>query len=214
MQLIFDNPIIKQFKNRYKRFFIDMTDGTTIYCPNPGKMADILIENSDCILTANTDNIPLKIEAIKIEDIWIGVNTQNPNKIAELLLPYLFPGEVFKKEVCISKNYRCDFASENKIIEVKNVHWKINNTAFFPDCPTLRGAKQMLELSELTKQYECYVIYIVQRNDCNQVSIADFIDQTYFNNHSIAKQNGLKILAFSCYLDITGITIYKQIPFI
>jgi sugar fermentation stimulation protein A len=201
---------IKYFKNRYKRFFIEFTDDTVGYCPNTGKMSDLLIPNSPCFLSPNTAKLPLKLEAINIDEVWIGTNTHNPNKLASTLLKEIFPNENFKVEVKFGQ-YRCDFASSNKIIEVKYVHWKIGDTAYFPDCIAVRGARQMLDLINLSTKYECYVIYILQRNDCEKVQITSWIDKDYYNNSCLAMKYGIIMKAFNCNISPGSISINKAI---
>lgn len=209
------NSHIMYFQERKKRFLAYMkfnnTTDTLTYCCNPGKMADILVLNSECIVTSKTSGIPYEWQAIKIENEWIGVNTSIPNKLIKNILPQLFPNEIFQAEKSFGQ-YRADFASDTIIIEVKNVHWKKDGIAYFPDCVTTRGARQLLDLAELSNKYQCYIIYVVQRQDVEFIKIADFIDKKYWTNYKLAPN--LKTLAFNCHIDSKGIKIHKQIEFI
>lgn len=204
-----------KFLRREKRFFAYMDyngNEKVAYCCNPGKMADILIPQSDCIVTEKLSGIKYEWQAVNIDNNWIGVNTANPNKLIKMILPDLFSTEKFLTEKAFGQ-YRADFASENIIIEVKNVHWKVNNVAYFPDCVTSRGARQILDLIELSRQYQCYIIYVVQRNDVNIIKVADFIDKKYAENVKLAEQHGIKTLAFNCLINENGISIDKEIIF-
>lgn len=208
------NSRIAQFKKREKRFTVFWTDGTNGYCPNPGKMADLLESNCDCLITPIATKSKWRWEAAFIQGTWVGVNTHSPNQIMKNYLHNLFPNEEFKSEVSFGQ-YRADFASDNKVIEVKNVHWKVDNIARFPDCVTVRGARQMLDLTELQKTgKKCYVIYVVQRSDIKQMGVADWIDKNYDANTKIAKQSGVKFLGFSCNIDENNVNIKEQIEFI
>ena len=202
------------FVKREKRFFVRMiyrNNEELVYCPNPGKMRDILIPGSRCLVSAKTTGLSWQWEFVNIENQWIGINTAIPNKLTELLLGDIFPGENFKREVKFGQ-FRADFASKDKIIEVKNVHWVRNNIAYFPDCVTVRGARQLLDMIELKKQdYDCYFIYILQRNDVQNLTVADDIDPIYAQNAKLAKENGIKFLAFNCSINQDGIKIEKQI---
>ena len=208
----FKNPIIDKFVRREKRFFCYTTNYLS-YCVNTGKMADILVPGAECIITQKEGGKLNYIwQAVKL-NTWIGTNTMNPNLLVEKLLKKIFPKDIFKREVSFGK-YRADFASETKIIEVKNVHWRVNDIAYFPDCITIRGTKQLEIINKLLIKYDCYVIYIVQRNDVEKCSIANFIDLNYYNESQKAHSLGLKYLAFNCNVSPKGIEINKEITFI
>lgn len=203
---------IKIFHSRSKRFFVNFNDDSVGYCPNPGKMADILIPGSPCLVVPYEGKLKWRWEAVNINGQWIGVNTQNPNKLAEEILNEF--GRDFRREVSFG-HYRADFANEDTIIEVKNVHWSPEeNFALFPDCVTKRGARQMYDLSELSKEYKCYVIYIVQRSDITHVTTADYIDLEYHKAAIFAKKSGVKFLGFNCKVEKSGISILKKIKVI
>ena len=226
MSIKFTNVNIGNYKNRSKRFFvfidpikeiskfvIDTEGNSMAYCPNNGKMADILIPGSRCFFSQYDGKLKWKWEAINIHNNWIGVNTHNPNKLIEHHLKYIFPLETFKKEVTFG-GYRADFANENKVIEVKNVHWKIGHKAYFPDCVTERGARQLNDLINLQNNgYQCFVFYVLQRSDVSIVKVADFIDESYYNNHLLAKKAGIKIMAFNTNISEEEISIKDEILF-
>ena len=63
-------------------------------------------------------------------------------------------------------------------LEVKNVTLSlIKGIAEFPDAITSRGKKHLLKLCEASKKgYQCYMLYLIQRENCNFFKIADKID--------------------------------------
>ena len=156
------------------------------HCVNTGKMTGLLREGSDCILSTKTTGTLLYTwEAIHIEGVWIGVNTFTPNRLVELLLEHqqilCLAKESFQRERLIKNlKYKPDFSNENTIIEVKNVHLVENHIAYFPDCITERGSRQMEALKTLQGQGKrCIVIYILQRNDSAYMAPHPFIDKIY-----------------------------------
>ena len=123
------------FINRYKRFFTTIRVGDeefTCYCPNTGKMSDILNQGNECIISRVPSTISLWWQAVCQEGCWVGVNTFIPNKLVQEILHKLFPKEIFKREVQF-QSYRADFANSSIVIEVKHVHWKQGQIALFPD---------------------------------------------------------------------------------
>lgn len=201
------------FVNRYKRFFATINingKDQTCYCPNTGKMSDLLHTGQECIVSKIFAKNSLCWQAIKQNNCWVGVNTFIPNKLVLEMLPDLFPGEEFRRETRF-QGYRADFASLSTIIEVKHVHWKKVDKAEFPDCITERGTRQMEALSLLQQTgYKCYVIYILQRNDVEIVSSSE-IDMKYKIAAQNAKNSGVKFLAFNCNISEENISINKQI---
>ena len=205
------------YVHRYKRFFADIWYGNKMikaYCINTGKMRDINTF-SRCIISdmVGGNNIfTHKLEAVVANGVFVGVNTHNPNKIAITLLQQLFPDDHFIPEVFFKKHrYRCDFASNNKVIEIKHVHWKIDNVALFPDTITIRGSKQLDVLNQLSKEgYVTYVIYIIQRSDVKYFSTANHIDSIY-SNKSWDYRNSINYLAYTCDITLEGIEILNQV---
>jgi sugar fermentation stimulation protein A len=209
----FIEPKTGFFVNRYKRFFATINiDGQdqTCYCPNTGKMSDILNPGSECIVSNILAKNSLCWQAIREGENWVGVNTFLPNKLVQNILPILFPNQEFKRELRF-QGYRADFASQSIVVEVKHVHWKNNDRALFPDCITERGTRQMNVLSALQKSgYSCYLIYILQRNDIEIVSSSS-IDLKYRDAAQSAKEAGVQFLAFNCNISFKGVSINKQI---
>tara|TARA_B100000287_G_scaffold93001_1_gene85152 strand:- start:1578 stop:2276 length:699 start_codon:yes stop_codon:yes gene_type:complete len=216
------------FIKRYKRFFVDaVLDGNVIttYCPNTGSLRGMLNENAK-VLIAKVDNpkakLKYRLEAIKHNGVYVGINTSLPNGIIfeaikqKKILDNL-QGEI-KKEVKYGKNSRVDIFINNPkgkdcFIEVKSVTLsRVKGLAEFPDAKTTRGSKHLIELGEMSKQgHDCYLVYLIQRKDINIFSIAKDIDEEYYKNSIIAKNNGVKFIAFSCEVSKKGIDVIQQI---
>jgi len=220
----FINPIYCKFIRREKRFFSYFSYNNNIiiaHCVNTGKMTGLLREGSDCILSTKTTGTLLYTwEAIHIEGVWIGVNTFTPNRLVELLLEHqqilCLAKESFQRERLIKNlKYKPDFSNENTIIEVKNVHLVENHIAYFPDCITERGSRQMEALKTLQGQGKrCIVIYILQRNDSAYMAPHPFIDKIYLKKSQEAAAQGVEFLAFNCTITPTHTSINKEITYI
>jgi sugar fermentation stimulation protein A len=203
------------FKRRYKRFLVDFElDGEIVtgYCPNPGKMADILIPEME-IMVRQQDNCKYKWRwfAIKIENVWIGVDTHMPNELAKIILKKEYPKLNLEAEVKFGKS-RFDFADKKNIFEVKNVHWKIGESAYFPDCKTKRGEKHLQELSQL-KNYERILVYIIQRWDVSGCYTAGFIDPNYASAMRKFQESGGKVRAFTIKIHEDSFLSYEEVDY-
>ena len=216
---------------RYKRFFIDIKYKNkiiTAHCPNSGSMLGLLDkDNKVWFSLSNNPKRKLKytLEIIEVKKIMVGINTLISNKIVlEALnkkkIISLAKFNKIKPEVKFSNNTRFDFLlSNNKekcFLEVKNVTLVRNkNIAEFPDAVTSRGKKHLNELSEAKKKgYTSYILYLVQREDCDSFKIADDIDAEYKIAFTSAIKKGVKVLCYDCKLNNEEIKLNKEINYV
>jgi len=216
------------FIKRYKRFFADIKIGSkiiTAHCPNTGSMIGLLKKNNKVWLTKSNDpNRKLKftLEIIEDKKSKVGVNTHSTNKIVLSALKINFLKEFknfldIKSEVKFNKNTRFDFLLESKktktFIEVKNVTLSRNyGLAEFPDAPTERGSKHIIELiNAKRKGYKSYILFVVQRNDCKYFKIASDIDAKYSKLIREAVKKKINILCYDCKFSSKGINLNKPL---
>ena len=227
----FENKLISGvFIKRYKRFFVDVqikNKVITAHCPNTGSMKGLLKEgNKVWLCKSNNPNRKLKYTLQIIEDnkSKVGVNTHLTNKIVlealkNNLIKEFDRNITIKPEVKFGKNTRFDFLITRKnykaFVEVKNVTLaRKPKIAEFPDAITARGAKHIDELTKASKKgYEVYIAFIVQREDCNQFTIARDIDPEYSKLLSKAVKKKLNILCYDCKFSSKGIKLNKKIKF-
>ena len=215
---------------RYKRFFVDVKIGSkiiTAHCPNTGSMMGLLKKGSKVWLT-KSDNLKRKLkytlQVIEDQNSKVGVNTHLTNKIVlealnDSTIKEFKNLDVIKSEVMFGANTRFDFLVSNKnkkyFIEVKNVTLsRKTGIAEFPDAVTTRGLKHIKELLKASdKGYEIYLLYIIQRNDCNYFKLAQDIDPDYCNLLIKAVKKNLNILCYDCKFSTKGIKLNRRIKF-
>ena len=84
--------------------------------------------------------------------------------------------------------------------------------AEFPDAITSRGLKHIKELLKAKeKGYEIYLVYIIQREDCNLFKIASDIDPEYDQLLKKAVKKKLNILCYDCKFSLKGIKLNNKI---
>ena len=225
----FENKLLQgTLIKRYKRFFVDIKHQNrtiTAHCPNTGSMLSLL-KVGNKVWFSESDNPKRKLkytlQMIEVENKLVGINTHLTNKIIlESLkakkIQCLSKFTEIKPEVKFSNNTRFDFLiSNNKekcFLEVKNVTLvREMNTAEFPDAITSRGTKHLMELIEAKKKgYKCYLLFLIQREDCKLFKIAKDIDVDYNNAFDLAIKNEVKILCYDCKLSDEEIRINNQI---
>ena len=225
----FENKLIPGlFIKRYKRFFVDIKINSqviTAHCPNTGSMYGLLKRgNKVWVSKSNNPNRKLKytLEIIEDQKAKVGVNTHSTNKIVHHALKNNLIKELknsieIKPETKFGKNTRFDFLIINKdfkaFVEVKNVTLSRNKKkAEFPDAVTSRGLKHINELISANKKgYKIFILYLVQREDCNSFSIAKDIDANYEKALVKAVKNNLNILCYDCKFSSKGIKLNKKI---
>ena len=225
----FTKALIKgKFLKRYKRFFADIKVNKEIiiaHCPNTGSMMGLLNENNDAWVLKNEDpkrKLKYTLQILKTSKNVIGVNTHLANKLVHeglqnnTLLEFKNLDKIVTEKF-YNKETRFDFFVEkNKkkiFIEVKNVTLiRDGKTSEFPDAITTRGSKHIKTLMDAHKKgYECYVLFLVQIENCKHFRIAKDIDNEYYENYKLAKKSGVKFIAYSCKVGSKEIKIDKKI---
>ena len=164
------------------------------------------------------------LQIIENKKSMVGVNTHLTNKIVlealeENSIKELKNLDNIKSEVKFGKNTRFDFliSKNNKkiFVEVKNVTLsRKKGVAEFPDAVTARGLKHISELINASKRgFETYLLFLIQRNDCNQFKIAQDIDPDYYKLLTEAAKKKLNIICYDCKFSPKGIKLNKNIKF-
>jgi sugar fermentation stimulation protein A len=187
----------------------------------------LLNKNNKVWLTeSNNKKRKLKYTLQIIEDgkSKIGVNTHLTNKIVnhalERNLIKDFTRNVkIKREQVFGEHTRFDFYLEDgktrSYLEVKNVTLKRKSkTAEFPDSVTTRGTKHLIELINATKKgFSSYLLFVIQREDCNKFEVAKDIDPEYSKTLIKAIKHNVKILCYDCKFSSKGIILNNEIKF-
>jgi len=225
----FENELISGlFVKRYKRFFVDIklkNKIVTAHCANPGSMMGLLTKNNKVWLTESLNlkrKLKYTLQIIEDQTSKVGVNTHLTNKIVFDALQKNLIKDFDKKikitsEKVFNSNTRFDFLLEDKknkyFLEVKNVTLKREDkTAEFPDSITSRGTKHLNELINATKKgFKAYLLFVIQREDCNKFKIANDIDIEYSKALTKAIENNVKILCYDCKFSLKGIILNNKI---
>jgi len=215
---------------RYKRFFVDIKYSNriiTAHCPNSGSMMRLLDRGNKAWFSLSDNpkrKLKYTLEMIEVKNKKVGINTLLTNKIVLEALKHkkinsLNKFNHIKTESKFSDGTRFDFLLSNDkekcFLEVKNVTLlRENKIAEFPDAITSRGTKHLNELCNAKKKgYQSYILYLIQREDCDSFKIAKDIDEEYKIAFDKALKNGVKILCYDCKLNNEEIKLNKQINY-
>jgi len=223
----FATPLIRgTLERRYKRFLADvrLESGEIIvaHCANSGSMLSVKEPGSEVWLSPS-DNPKRKLkftwELIACDGGLVGINTGHPNRlvadaIADGTIVELPSNAEIRREVKYGKNSRIDLLLEDAnggktYVEVKNVSLSREaGLAEFPDSVTSRGAKHLVELSDIVAEgHRAVMVYLVQREDCNRFALATDIDPVYAETFETARAAGVEALCYCCKLTPQGISV-------
>jgi len=187
-----------------------------------------LLKRGNRVWLSKSDNPTRKLkytlQIIEDQKSKVGINTHITNKIAleafnkKMIEDFTLIDEL-KQEIKFGKNTRFDFLvtqrKRKSFIEVKNVTLsREKGLAEFPDAITSRGFKHIRELLNAKKKgYEIYLLFVIQRDDCNKFEIAKDIDPEYCELLTKAVKKKLKILCYDCKFSTKGIKLNRKIKF-
>jgi len=103
-------------------------------------------------------------------------------------------------------------AKEKGFIEVKGVTLEENGIARFPDAPTERGAKHVLEMIEAVKQgYRGTIFFLIQMKGPEIFRLNWEMDKNFSEAVKLASENGVEILAYDSIVNRDEIVIGSPI---
>ena len=194
--MIYRNCTPATFITRLNRFEAEVAvDGRreTVHVKNTGRCRELLLPGCDVML-ARADN-----PARKTRYDLISVNRQGAGWIT------------YGKS-------RIDFLlkrGERRILlEIKGCTLERGGCGYFPDAPTVRGSKHLLELAGAAAcGYECWIGYVIQINGIKSVQPAADIDPQFAENYRKAVSSGILLTAaviqFPAALSVYIITTFS-----
>jgi sugar fermentation stimulation protein A len=220
---------------RYKRFLADVLlpsgETVTVHCANPGSMMGLNAVGARVWLS-KSDNPNRKLahswELIEVDfgtgAELVGINTSHPNAlaaeaIAAGAIPELVGYRTIRREVKYGRNSRVDFLLEDSgrlpcYVEIKNVHlMRQPALAEFPDAVTKRGAKHLVELSDMVAAgARAVMLYLIQIGSARAFRLARDIDPAYGRAFDTARAAGVEAIAYRCGISREGIEVVEPVP--
>ena len=222
----YKNTVKGIFKNRPNRFIANVIINgkeETVHVKNTGRCKELLIDGVTVILE-ESDNTNRKtkyslISVYKGEKL-INMDSQSPNSVfAEALIDgkikEIGSVDFLKREVKYN-NSRFDiyYEKNNKkgFIEVKGVTLEENGVVMFPDAPTERGTKHILELIEAKKEgYDVGIAFVVQMKDVKYFTPNKERDKKFYDALYKAYKEGVNIYVYDCIVTENSITLDKKV---
>ena len=214
------------FLNRPNRFIANvLIDGELemVHVKNTGRCKEILKEGTLVYLErSNNPNRKTKYSLISAykDDLLINIDSQIPNDVVyssiySNKISQLMEVDYLKKEVSYG-NSRFDLyyekGQEKGFIEIKGVTLEIDGISMFPDAPTERGTKHILELIKSIKEgYKSYIFFLIQMEGIDCFKPNETMDKKFANALQLAKKEGVHILAYNSIITKDEINIGKSV---
>lgn len=226
----YDKIIEGIFIKRPNRFIAQvLIDGKeeTVHVKNTGRCKELLLPGAKVILEDCSHNTSRKTKysliAVWKGDMLVNMDSQVPNLVVFEALEQKKVKELediiyLKREVTFGKSrYDIYFEAEKEkgFIEVKGVTLENNNVSMFPDAPTERGTKHVLEMIEAVKQgYRGIIFFLIQMKGPKVFKPNWEMDVAFSEAVKFASENGVEIIAYDSIVQDKGIYLDKPVEII
>lgn len=221
-------PLVRAtFVGRPNRFLVVARTARGVVqaaCRDPGRLEELLVPGVELRLRRAPDSSARRTRYDLIlarqGHTWVSLV---PTLANDLLAAALARGDVVglrgarvtAREIRRGRS-RLDFllAHRGRAVwtEVKSVGLVRAGLALFPDAPTERGARHLLELLELARAGEgAQVVFVVQRDDAR--AFAPFVerDPRLAQALAAAVRGGVRVRAYACRVDPRGATLAQPL---
>ena len=210
--------------NRFQAYVKLYGEEVMVHVPNTGRCREILTPGSAVILREElnpTRKTLYDLIAGYKDNKIINIDSQIPNKVVEEALKNgkiesLIKYNIIQMEKTFG-NSRFDFKLSNEsgeeyYLEVKGVTLELDGKCMFPDAPTERGRKHLLELIEAKKLgFGAGVLFLIQMNRICGFSPNYEMDEAFGEALRLVRKNGVDIFAYECEVGEDFITLSKSV---
>lgn len=233
--MTYTNPIVKAvFIKRPNRFIahVELAGREEIvHVKNTGRCRELLVPGA-VVYLEDCRHIPQRktrysLIAVEKGSMLVNMDSQAPNAVvaealaAGALTPFPAPAKM-KREVTYGSS-RFDLAVEwdrgpdlptqRGLIEVKGVTLEENGIAAFPDAPTIRGARHVLELAEAAQQGITAALVFLMQMTGPRLFVPHWNRDPAFGKALVTAQKaGVDILAFDARVTPEEMTLGNPLP--
>lgn len=213
------------FLSRPNRFVAHVRlDGREEVChvKNTGRCRELLLPGAEVWCQHHDDpgrKTAWSLITVRKGERLVNLDSQVPNKLA---LDYVkqgglgFAPQMVKPEQTYG-NSRFDLyyeAGERRgFVEVKGVTLEDGGVARFPDAPTQRGRKHLLELQAAVEAgFDAWVLFVIQMADIRRFEPNWPRDPDFAEALCRAAEHGVQVRAVECIVTEDSLAITKEVP--
>ncbi|GKX67862.1 DNA/RNA nuclease SfsA [Inconstantimicrobium mannanitabidum] len=214
------NAIFLRRPNRFQAYVKLRDEEIMVHVPNTGRCKEILTTGTTVLLREELGEHRKTaydlIAGYKGKQL-INIDSQIPNKVVFEALKNkkilnLEKYNIIEREKTFG-NSRFDFKLSNDLgeeyyLEVKGVTYEENGVVMFPDAPTERGKKHLLELIEAKKQGKgAGVLFLIQLDNVRYFTPYKDMDPNFSAALKLVVESGVDVMAYCCYVTEHSITL-------
>lgn len=215
------NVIQGSFISRPNRFIANVgIEGCPVvaHVKNTGRCRELLLPGAEVYLEKSVSpqrKTAFDLIAVrKANGLLINIDSQAPNRVVREWLDHQNYNS-FRPEF-IYGNSRVDFYMEKGkkryLLEVKGCTLEREGIGYFPDAPTERGVKHLLELKKAVLEgYNASVAFVIQMDGISEVRPNTETDPDFSKALKEAQETGVKVLFLLCHVEPDSLTIIQAI---
>ena len=210
--------------NRFIAHVLIHGEEEIVHVRNTGRCKELLIPGAKVVLEDCSHNLNRKTKysliAVWKDEMLINMDSQIPNAavfkaINENRILGLQNLSHLKREVTFGNSRFDIYFESNKdkgFVEIKGVTLEQDSIAMFPDAPTDRGAKHVLEMIEAVKQgYRGIIFFLLQMKGPKSFMPNYNMDKVFSNTLKLASENGVEILVYDSITSNNSIVVDKPV---
>ena len=214
------------FLGRKNRFLASvLLEGKEYDCflPNPGRLAELLYLGAPVlVLPAAAVGRRTRFDLVGARDggVLVSIDSRAPNRLVReaLLSGEMAPLSRYREVVreYAYRSSRVDFMLPGQppcLVEAKSCTLVRSGVALFPDAPTRRGRRHLLDLSAALREgYRSAVVFLVQRADAKSFAANETTDPGFAQALRDGASAGVEVYAYRSIFEGTFLVLDKDIP--
>ena len=204
------------FLDRPNRFIahVETADGVeTVHVKNTGRCRELLINGSEVYLTApgtpGRKTVYDLVAVRKGNGLLVNMDSQAPNVVVREWLDTLgFDRIVPEHSFGDSRmDFYMEYGSRRFLMEVKGCTLEIAGTGYFPDAPTERGVRHLMELVRAVGEgYTAVLTFVIQMDGIREVRPNVSMHPEFGEALEKALKAGVQVVFLECHVEPDSLT--------
>ncbi|WP_147533345.1 DNA/RNA nuclease SfsA [Bacillus marasmi] len=216
-----------RFVRKVNRFIAEVyinEEKEQVHIKNTGRLKELLQQGAEVLAEISKNpnrKTGYSLISVAKDGRWVNIDSQAPNAVAYEALKAgrmveFGAVKAVKREVTFGESrFDLYFETENRkgVIEVKGVTLEENGIVMFPDAPTARGTKHVLELINAVQEgYIGVILFVVQMNGCCQFTPNRDMDSDFADALLEAERQGVQVIAYDTNVTEDEIHLNQALP--
>jgi sugar fermentation stimulation protein A len=209
--------------NRYLAHVLIDGKKVSAHVPDPGRLPGLMIPGRKVRLIYQPGpkrKTDYSLVLVRHGAIWVSVypvfaNSLIKEALTKNTLPMFAGFKDFTSEAKMGSSrfdFKLDYENGQAFVEVKSVSFVEEGIGKFPDAPTERGARHLMELTELKhKGIRAAVIFVSQRSDTRTIIPNDELDPKFGDCLRKAHQAGVELVGYNCKVTPSAVSLQDQV---